>query len=87
MSSAKMIGGSDSIFARVEDSRMHDIQSDETKIIVSSKSGANGNWTTILEPFDSHRWIAHGFQTTFQMNVLALAHWFRIAQWLHEYWL
>lgn len=80
-----MIGGSDSIFARVEDGRVYDVQRDETKVVIGSESGANGNRTAILEPFDSHRWIAHRLQTTFQVDVLALAHWLRVAQWLNEY--
>ena len=80
-----MIGGPDSIFARVEDGRVHDVQRDETKVVVGSESGANGDRTAILEPFDSHRWIAHGLQTALQVDVLALAHWLRVAQRLNEY--
>lgn len=79
-----MIGGSDGVFPRVEHCRVHDIQSDETEVVVSSESGANGDWAAILEPFDPHCWVAHRFQTTFQMDVLSLAHWFRIAQRLDE---
>lgn len=79
-----MIGGSDGVFPRVEHCRVHDIQSDETEVVVSSESGANGDWAAILEPFDPHCWVAHRFQTTFQMDVLSLAHWLRIAQRLDE---
>lgn len=84
VSGAKMIGGSDGVFPRVEHGRVHNVQSDETKVVVSPESGANGDWAAILEPFDSHRWVAHRFQTALQVDVLSLAHRLRIAQRLHE---
>lgn len=84
MRRAKVVGGSDSVFSRIDCSHVDNVKSDISKVIIGSEPGTDGDGTSVEEPFYPHCRIPHRLQAAFQMNVFSFGHWFRVLQWLDK---
>lgn len=59
------------VSARIFRIGVHNIQSDETKAVGLYKSGASLDRFIIVEPFDFHRCVGHGYQSALEVRPLA----------------
>jgi len=58
----------------------------KTVSVINASQLTNSDWSAIAEPFHTHSWVSHGFQSTFQVNIFSFINRFWIWKWLHKNW-
>jgi len=80
------VGSAANILASVQGCHTKDIQGYEAKVVVGFEPGADGERSSVEEPFNLHGGITNGLQPGLKMNVLAIADWIRTDKSQLEDW-